>query len=263
MTQEEVLAEFRAAGALLEGHFILSSGLHSPRYLQCARVLMDPRARLAARRARSPPRIPRELRSRIEHGRLAGDGRGHHRPRNGPRAGRRGAVRRAAARARSSCAAASGSSRGSGCCWSRTSSPPACRSREAIEAVAGGRRRGRSPPPLWSTARAAPPISACPSSRSSGSTSRPTRTTTLPAELAALPRRKAGEPEGGVTRAPPPRRQHRPCRDDPERARRRPSRSGPRRLRRRRRRRRRHHRPSARGPAPYHRRGYRRADGAA
>lgn len=30
------------AGALLEGHFILSSGLHSPRYLQCARVLMDP-----------------------------------------------------------------------------------------------------------------------------------------------------------------------------------------------------------------------------
>jgi orotate phosphoribosyltransferase len=29
-------------GALLEGHFLLSSGLHSPRYLQCARVLMDP-----------------------------------------------------------------------------------------------------------------------------------------------------------------------------------------------------------------------------
>ena len=42
LTHEEVLAEFRAAGALLEGHFILSSGLHSPRYLQCARVLMDP-----------------------------------------------------------------------------------------------------------------------------------------------------------------------------------------------------------------------------
>jgi orotate phosphoribosyltransferase len=42
MTKEEVLAEFRAAGALLEGHFILSSGLRSPRYLQCARVLMDP-----------------------------------------------------------------------------------------------------------------------------------------------------------------------------------------------------------------------------
>ena len=42
LTHEQVLDEFRAAGALLEGHFILSSGLHSPRYLQCARVLMDP-----------------------------------------------------------------------------------------------------------------------------------------------------------------------------------------------------------------------------
>lgn len=41
-SHEDVLDEFRAAGALLEGHFILSSGLHSPRYLQCARVLMDP-----------------------------------------------------------------------------------------------------------------------------------------------------------------------------------------------------------------------------
>jgi orotate phosphoribosyltransferase len=50
MTKEEVLAEFKAAGALLEGHFILTSGLHSPRYLQCARVLMDPvrAARLCA-----------------------------------------------------------------------------------------------------------------------------------------------------------------------------------------------------------------------
>jgi orotate phosphoribosyltransferase len=42
MDHEEVLNEFRDAGALLEGHFILSSGLHSSRYLQCARVLMDP-----------------------------------------------------------------------------------------------------------------------------------------------------------------------------------------------------------------------------
>ena len=41
MTEEQILAEFRAANALLEGHFILSSGLRSPRYLQCARVLMD------------------------------------------------------------------------------------------------------------------------------------------------------------------------------------------------------------------------------
>lgn len=42
MNQEQVLDEFRAAGALLEGHFKLSSGLHSPVYLQCAKVLMDP-----------------------------------------------------------------------------------------------------------------------------------------------------------------------------------------------------------------------------
>jgi len=42
MTDDEILAEFRAADALLEGHFILSSGLRSSRYLQCARVLMDP-----------------------------------------------------------------------------------------------------------------------------------------------------------------------------------------------------------------------------
>ena len=41
MTDDDILAEFRAAEALLEGHFILSSGLRSPKYLQCARVLMD------------------------------------------------------------------------------------------------------------------------------------------------------------------------------------------------------------------------------
>jgi orotate phosphoribosyltransferase len=40
--REDVLELFRAAGALLDGHFLLTSGLHSPRYLQCARVLMDP-----------------------------------------------------------------------------------------------------------------------------------------------------------------------------------------------------------------------------
>jgi orotate phosphoribosyltransferase len=55
LTHDDVLAEFRAAGALLEGHFILSSGLHSNRYLQCARVLMDPQraARLCASLAES------------------------------------------------------------------------------------------------------------------------------------------------------------------------------------------------------------------
>jgi orotate phosphoribosyltransferase len=65
MTNDQVLAEFRAAGALLEGHFILSSGLHSPRYLQCARVLMDPArgARLACALVES---LPREVRERVE-----------------------------------------------------------------------------------------------------------------------------------------------------------------------------------------------------
>lgn len=50
MTNDEVLDEFRAAGALLTGHFILTSGLRSPTYLQCARVMMDPArgARLCA-----------------------------------------------------------------------------------------------------------------------------------------------------------------------------------------------------------------------
>lgn len=41
LTNEEILNEFRDAQAILNGHFILSSGLHSDTYLQCARVLMD------------------------------------------------------------------------------------------------------------------------------------------------------------------------------------------------------------------------------
>ena len=65
MTEEDALAEFRAAGALLEGHFILSSGLHSSNYLQCARALMDPMraARLASSLA---AKLPRKVRSQIE-----------------------------------------------------------------------------------------------------------------------------------------------------------------------------------------------------
>lgn len=54
MTQDEVLAEFRAAGALLEGHFILSSGLRSSVFLQKMAVFQDPErtARLCAALAR-------------------------------------------------------------------------------------------------------------------------------------------------------------------------------------------------------------------
>jgi len=41
MDEKRVLKEFSDAGALLEGHFVLSSGLHSGKYLQCARAVMD------------------------------------------------------------------------------------------------------------------------------------------------------------------------------------------------------------------------------
>ena len=41
MQPEEVIEKFKSAGALLEGHFILSSGLHSPVYLQCAIALQS------------------------------------------------------------------------------------------------------------------------------------------------------------------------------------------------------------------------------
>ena len=64
MTDDDVLAEFRAADALLEGHFILSSGLRSARYLQCARVLMDP-ARGARLAQALVARLPAELKSVI------------------------------------------------------------------------------------------------------------------------------------------------------------------------------------------------------
>ena len=65
MTDDEILAEFRAADALLEGHFILSSGLRSAKYLQCARVLMD--GVRAERLARAlADKIPAELRAQIQ-----------------------------------------------------------------------------------------------------------------------------------------------------------------------------------------------------
>ncbi len=42
MTPNDVLDEFRSAGALLEGHFVLSSGLHSPVFLQKMFIFQDP-----------------------------------------------------------------------------------------------------------------------------------------------------------------------------------------------------------------------------
>jgi len=64
VNDDEVLAEFRASEALLEGHFLLSSGRHSGHYLQCARVLMNPSraARLASALA---ARIPQGLRESL------------------------------------------------------------------------------------------------------------------------------------------------------------------------------------------------------
>lgn len=65
MTEDEILSEFRSVDALLEGHFLLSSGRHSPYYLQCARLLMNPeragRIALAINQ-----KIPRELRTEIQ-----------------------------------------------------------------------------------------------------------------------------------------------------------------------------------------------------
>ncbi len=64
MTDDEVLAEFREAEALLEGHFILSSGLRSSRYLQCARVLMNP-ARAARLAGELAMRLPDKVKIRL------------------------------------------------------------------------------------------------------------------------------------------------------------------------------------------------------
>lgn len=65
MDEAAVLQEFRDAGALLEGHFLLSSGRHSAHYLQCARVLMNPRraSRLAEALA---ARLPAETRDAVD-----------------------------------------------------------------------------------------------------------------------------------------------------------------------------------------------------
>ncbi len=65
MTEDDILSEFRAADALLEGHFLLSSGRHSAHYLQCARLLMNPEraGRIAMAIVQG---IPREIRTEIQ-----------------------------------------------------------------------------------------------------------------------------------------------------------------------------------------------------
>lgn len=65
MTEDEILAEFRSVEALLEGHFLLSSGRHSAYYLQCARLLINPER--AGRIALAiTQKIPREVRSEVQ-----------------------------------------------------------------------------------------------------------------------------------------------------------------------------------------------------
>jgi orotate phosphoribosyltransferase len=65
MTEDEILSEFRSVDALLEGHFLLSSGRHSAYYLQCARLLMHPER--AGRIALAiTQKMPRELRNEIQ-----------------------------------------------------------------------------------------------------------------------------------------------------------------------------------------------------
>lgn len=65
MTKNEILDEFRACDALLEGHFILSSGRHSMQFLQCARLLMHP-ARAARMAAAVVEKIPQNIRRSID-----------------------------------------------------------------------------------------------------------------------------------------------------------------------------------------------------
>ena len=65
MTEDEILSEFRSVDALLEGHFLLSSGRHSAYYLQCARLLMN--AERAGRIALAiSQKMPREVRSEVQ-----------------------------------------------------------------------------------------------------------------------------------------------------------------------------------------------------
>lgn len=62
MTADDVLDEFREAGALLEGHFILSSGLRSPVFLQKALVFRDP-----ARTERLCNALAEKIRQSVKH----------------------------------------------------------------------------------------------------------------------------------------------------------------------------------------------------
>lgn len=65
MTHDDILAEFEESGALLTGHFKLSSGKHSGHYLQCARVLMNP-ARAERLAQALADTLPDDIRAQID-----------------------------------------------------------------------------------------------------------------------------------------------------------------------------------------------------
>ena len=114
----------RAERSPAQGHFLLSSGLHSPAYVQCALLLEDPRERAQAGEELAAE-LPGAPRDRL--GALAGAGRRDHRPR-----GRRGArravpLRRARGRRARAAARLRARAPGSGSSSSRTWSPPASR----------------------------------------------------------------------------------------------------------------------------------------
>ena len=174
MSEAEVLAEFRAAGALLQGHFVLTSGLHSPFYLQCARVLMDPAraARLVAALAAAPRR--RSAPTWSWPPALGGIVLGYE---VGRQLGLPARSSSSGWRAASRCGAASTSPAGSRIVVAEdvvTTGPLDPRMHRLLP---GAGRRGRRPPPASSTAAAARPISACRWSASPASTCRPTRST--------------------------------------------------------------------------------------
>ena len=79
MKKEEVLELFKEYDAYLEGHFVLTSGLHSPHYFQCARVLQYPEA---------AEKLGRALGEKIESELVGGIGK-HHAPEVDPILGAR------------------------------------------------------------------------------------------------------------------------------------------------------------------------------
>ena len=259
LTADEALDEFRAAGALLEGHFILSSGLHSPVFLQKMFVFQDParterlcRALAAkAREAFGPIDV-------VASPAVGGIVPGYETARwLGAKAifvERENGAFRLQARLLDRARRAGADGRGHHHHRAFVARVP----RGARRASGNDRRRGLPDRPLGRQGghrRAR-------GSRWRRSTFRPI----LPTRCRRSSRRcRRSSPAAGRSPAPPerrdrsddrasPRRQRRPCRDRAQRARRGAARSGPRGAARHRGRGRRDHRASARGPPPHPRR---------